>query len=177
MIYYSLDESPLQIDHIGYCKGPNALLRIGQNIIVIGRIRSRPHNILNRFQNILKVVITTQKEKSALPVKRHLHMCQCCINKEASASVRHTLTCSWRDKFWSCSWRRERERHTHSFERTFCICLSYILALYWLSIIRKFWWVFSPMSVSQDKWCVSCDCVFLSDPILCYCYLLKWKEI
>jgi hypothetical protein len=44
--------------------GPNPLLRIGQMIIIIGRIRSRP-------QNILKVVITTQFEKSALPVKRH----------------------------------------------------------------------------------------------------------
>jgi hypothetical protein len=32
----------LWIDHVGYCKGPNPLLRIGQNIIVIGRIRSRP---------------------------------------------------------------------------------------------------------------------------------------
>jgi hypothetical protein len=141
----------LWIDHVGYCKGPNPLLRIGQNIIVIGRRRSRPQNILKRPQNILKVVITTQKEKSALPVKRHLHMCQCCINKEASASVRHTLTCSLRDKFWSCSWRREREREAHSWERTFCICLSYLLALYWLSIIRKFYWVFSPMRVSQDK--------------------------
>jgi hypothetical protein len=39
------------------------------------------------------------------------------------------------------------------------------MALYWLSIIRKFCWVFSPMRVSQDKCCVSCDCVFLSDPI------------
>jgi hypothetical protein len=37
-------------------------------------------------------------------------MCQSCINKEASASLRHTLTCSLRDKFRSFSWRRERER-------------------------------------------------------------------
>jgi hypothetical protein len=141
-------------DQIPFC-------RIGQNIIVIGRRRSRPQNILKRPQNILKVVITTQKEKSALPVKRHLHTCQCCINKEASTSVRHTLTCSLRDKFRSCSWRRERERErgererererAHLWERTFCICLSYLLALYWLSIIRKFCWVFSPMRVSQDK--------------------------
>jgi hypothetical protein len=134
----------LQIDHVGYCKRPNPLLWIGQNIIVIGRIRSRP-------QNILKVVITTQIEKSSLPVKRHLHTCQSCINKEVSSSLRHTLTCSLRSKFHSCSWRREREREGHFWERTFCICLSYLLALYWLSIIRKFCWVFSPMRVSQDK--------------------------
>jgi hypothetical protein len=64
----------LWIDHVGNCKRPNPLLRIGQNIIVIGRIRSQPQNILKRPQNILKVVITTQIEKSALPVKRHLHV-------------------------------------------------------------------------------------------------------
>jgi hypothetical protein len=92
-------------------KGPNPLLRIGHNVIVIGRKRSRPQNISKRPRNIIKVVITTQKKKSALPVKGHSHMCQSCINKEASASLRHTLTCSLRDKFRSCSWReRERER-------------------------------------------------------------------
>jgi hypothetical protein len=51
--------------------GPNPLLRIGQMIIIIGRIRSRPQQILKRPQNTLKVVITTQFEKSALSVKRH----------------------------------------------------------------------------------------------------------
>jgi hypothetical protein len=61
----------LRIDHVGYYKGPNPLLRIGQKIIVIGRIRSRPQKILKRPRNIIKVVITTQLEKSALPVKRH----------------------------------------------------------------------------------------------------------
>ena len=51
--------------------GPNPLLRIGQMLIIIGRIRSRPQQILKRPQNVIKVVITTQWEKSALPVKRH----------------------------------------------------------------------------------------------------------
>jgi hypothetical protein len=91
-------------------KGPNPLLRIGHNVIVIGRKRSRAQNISKRPWNIIKVAITTQEKKSALPVKGHSHMCQSCINKEASASLRHTLTCSLRDKFRSCSWRRERER-------------------------------------------------------------------
>jgi hypothetical protein len=60
---------------------------------------------------ILKVVITTQKKKSALLVKIHLHMCQNCINKEASTSFRHTLTCSSRDKFGAAvGEKRERER-------------------------------------------------------------------
>jgi hypothetical protein len=89
---------------------PNPLLWIGHNVIIIGRKRSRPQNISKRPRNIIKVVITTQEKKSALPVKGHSHTCQSCISKEASASLRHTLTCSLRDKFRSCNWRRERER-------------------------------------------------------------------
>jgi hypothetical protein len=119
LIYYSLDQSPLWIDHVDYCKGPNPLLWIGQNVIVIGGKRSRPHNILKKPRNIIKVVITTQKKNLALPVKRHFHMCQTCINKEASASLRHTLTCSLRDKFRSCSWIREREREVERERRIF----------------------------------------------------------
>jgi hypothetical protein len=52
-------------------KGPNPLLRIGHIVIVKGKRRSRLQNISKRSQNIIKVVITTQLEKSALPVKRH----------------------------------------------------------------------------------------------------------
>jgi hypothetical protein len=51
--------------------GPNPLLRIGQKTIVIGRIRSRPQQILKRPRNIIKVGLPTQFKKSALPVKRH----------------------------------------------------------------------------------------------------------
>jgi hypothetical protein len=103
LIYYSLDQSPLRIDHVDYCKEPNPLLRIGQNVIVIG--------IISWPQNILKVVITTQIEKSALPVKRHFHTCQTCINKEASASLRHTLTCSFERQVSELQLeKRERER-------------------------------------------------------------------
>jgi hypothetical protein len=129
-------------------KGPNPLLRIGHNIIVIGKRRSWPQNILKKPQNIIKVVITTQEKKSTLPVKIHFHTCRTCINKEASTSLRYTLTCPLRGKFWSCSWRREREREVHIWERNFCTCLSYLLELYWLSILRKFCWVFFPMRVS-----------------------------
>jgi len=52
-------------------KGPNPLLQIGHNIIVIGKGRSWPQNISKRPWNKIKVVITTQIKKSALPVKRH----------------------------------------------------------------------------------------------------------
>jgi hypothetical protein len=40
-------------------------------IIIIGRIKSHPQQILKRPQNVIKVAITTQLEKLALPVKRH----------------------------------------------------------------------------------------------------------
>jgi hypothetical protein len=93
-------------------KGPNPLLRIGHNIIVIGKRRSRPQNISKRPQNIIKVVITTQEKKLALPVKGHSHMFQSCIKKEASASLRHTLTCSFERQVSELQLeKRERERH------------------------------------------------------------------
>jgi hypothetical protein len=109
-------------------------LRVGQNIIVIGRIRSQP-------QNILKVVITTQIEKLALPVKRHLYMCQSCINKEASASFRHTLTCLLRSKFQSCRERRERERGAflgEEFLYLFELSLGIVLAIYNKEVLLGF---------------------------------------
>jgi len=83
----------LWIDHVGYYKGPNPLLWIGHNVIVVGRKRIQP-------QNILKVVITTHNNKSALPMKRNLrpHVPDS-INKEASTSFGHTLTCSSKYKF------------------------------------------------------------------------------
>ena len=143
LIYYSLDQSPLWIDHVSYFKRTKSPFVDWSYCNCKGQRRSCPHNISKRPWNIIKVVITTQKNKSALPVKRHFHTCQTCINKEASASLRHTLTCSLRDKFQSCSWRRERE--AHSWERTFCICLSYLLALYWLSIVRKILLGFLPL--------------------------------
>jgi hypothetical protein len=45
--------------------GPNPLLQIGQKTIVIGRIRSRPQQILKGPRNIIKVGLPTQFEKSA----------------------------------------------------------------------------------------------------------------
>jgi hypothetical protein len=66
--------------------GPNPVLRIGQQTIVIGRIRSQPQQLLLRPINIIKVGLPTQSEKSTLPMKT-LHMCQTCIYREASASL------------------------------------------------------------------------------------------
>ena len=45
------------------------------------------------------------------------------------------------------------------FSSVLVYCLCIVLAIY----IKEFCWVFSPMRVSQDKYCVSCDCVSLSD--------------
>jgi hypothetical protein len=39
--------------------GPNPLLRIGQKTIVIGKIRSRPQQLLKRPINIIKVGLPT----------------------------------------------------------------------------------------------------------------------
>jgi hypothetical protein len=69
--------------------GPNPLLRIGQQTIIIGRIRSRPQQLLLRPRIKLKVGLPTQSERSALPVKT-LHTCHSCIYIEASASLYHT---------------------------------------------------------------------------------------
>jgi hypothetical protein len=59
------------------------------------------------------VVITTQKDKLAQPIKIHpsSHVPDC-INKEVSASFVHTLTCSSDHKFGVAvgEERRERER-------------------------------------------------------------------
>ena len=107
---------------------------IGQTLIVIGRMRSRPYNIL-------KVVITTQNKKSALPMKRHPHVPNC-INKEVGASFGHSLTCSLEHKFGAAVGEEGREREAHSWERTFCIVWFNLLALYWLSILKNFLWGF-----------------------------------
>jgi hypothetical protein len=61
--------------------GPNPLLRIGQKTSVLGRIRSRPQQLIKRPRNIIKVGLPTQIEKSALPVKRHFTRARTCINK------------------------------------------------------------------------------------------------
>jgi hypothetical protein len=122
-------------------KGPNPLLQIGHNVIVIGRKRSQPHNISKRPRNIIKVVITTQEKKSALPVKGHSYTCQSCINKEASTSLRRTLTFSLREKFQSCSWRRERERCTslgEDFLYLFELSLGIVLVVYIKEVLLGF---------------------------------------
>jgi hypothetical protein len=61
--------------------GPNPLLRIGQQTIIIGRIRSRPQQLIKKTQKYNKGGFTHPGEKSALPVKRHFTRARTCINK------------------------------------------------------------------------------------------------
>jgi hypothetical protein len=68
-------------------------------------------------------------------------MCQTCINKEASASLIHTVTCSLRDKFRSCSWRRKRERGAYLGEDIlylFELSLGIVLAIYNKEVLLGF---------------------------------------
>jgi hypothetical protein len=91
------------------------------------------------------VVITTQKEKLALPVKRHLHMCQCCINKEASASVKHTHLFIEREVPELQLKERERERERErgaslgeDFLYLFELSLGIVLAIYNKEVLLGF---------------------------------------
>jgi hypothetical protein len=124
--------------------GPNPLLWIGQQTIVIGRIRSRPQQLLLRPRNIIKVGLPTQSEKSALPMKK-IHTCQTCIYREASASLYHT-THLFIFKRQDATYQLERGRRVaHLLERTVCIGLSYLLTLYWKIMISKFLLGFLPL--------------------------------
>jgi hypothetical protein len=67
-------------------------------------------------------------------------------------------------KFGSCSWEKREERGALLSVGYSLVVWFIVLALYCLSILRKFCLVFSPMRVSEDKFYVSCDCVYLSDP-------------
>ena len=134
-------------------------------------MRSRP-------QEYIKVVITTQIEKSTLPVKRHLSSTPARLYKYERPAP-HLFIHSLVDQSASLELQLEKKRERGAFLGEhflylFELSLGIVLAIY---IKEVFFSVFSPMRVSQDKWCVSYDCVFLSDPILCYFYLVKWKEL
>jgi hypothetical protein len=52
-----------------------------------------------------------------------------------------TLTCSLKDKFWSCSWRRERERDAslgEDFLYMFELSLGIVLAIYIKNVLLGF---------------------------------------
>jgi hypothetical protein len=68
-------------------------------------------------------------------VKSHLPGC---INKEASTSFGHTLTCSSENKFGAAVGEERRERETHSWERTFFLSLGIVLAIYIKEVFAGF---------------------------------------
>jgi hypothetical protein len=157
--------------------GPNPLLRIGQWTIVIGRIRSRPQQLLLRPRNKLKVGLPTQSERSALPVKT-LHTCQSCIYREASASLYHT-THLLILKRQAATYQLERGRRVaHLLERTICIGLSYllniVLAIYDKEVFAGF---SSPRGFPRINVVSLVNVYFSVILFLCCSYLLKCKEL
>jgi hypothetical protein len=68
--------------------GPNPLLRISHRTIIMGRIRSRPQQLLLRPKINLKVGLPTQSERSALPVKP-FDTCQSCIYRTLVPHFNH----------------------------------------------------------------------------------------
>jgi hypothetical protein len=86
--------------------GPNPLLRIGHRTIIMGRIRSRPQQLLLRPRINLKVGLPTQSERSALPVKPS-HTCQSCIYRRLAPHFITQLTCSLSYEA-SCNYQLER---------------------------------------------------------------------
>jgi hypothetical protein len=153
--------------------GPNPLLRIGQRKIIIGRIRSRPQQLLLRPINKLKVGLPTQSERSALPVKT-LHTCQSCIYREASASLYHTThLLILKRQAAITSWREER-RVAHLLERTICIGLSYLLNIV-LAIYDKevFVGFSSPRGFPRINVVSLVNVYFSVILFLCCSYLLK----
>jgi hypothetical protein len=158
--------------------GPNPLLRIGHRTIVIGRIRSRPQQLLLRPRIKLKVGLPTQSERSALPVKP-FHTCQSCIYREASASLYHTthLLIFLRGKLQLPVGERRR-RVAHLLERTICIGLSYllniVLAIYDKEVFAGF---SSPRGFPRINVVSLVNVYFSVILFLCCSYLLKCKEL
>jgi hypothetical protein len=125
--------------------GPNPLLWIGQQTIIIGRIRSRPHQLLLRPRNIIKVGLPTHIEKSALPVKRQCTRVRLVYIKRPVPHFDTQHTCSF-SKRQAATYQLERGRRVaHLLERTICIGLSYLLTLYWQFMISKFLLGFLPL--------------------------------
>jgi hypothetical protein len=157
--------------------GPNPLLRIGQQTIVIGRIRSLPQQLLLRPRNKLKVGLPTQSERSALPVKT-LHTCQSCIYREASASLYYT-THLLILKTQAAIYQLERGRRVaHLLERTISIGLSYLLNIV-LTIYDKevFVGFSSPRGFPRINVVSLVNVYFSVILFLCCSYLLKCKEL
>jgi hypothetical protein len=156
--------------------GPNPLLRIGQQTIVIGRIRSRPQQLLLRPRNKLKVGLPTQSERLALPVKT-LHTCQSCIYREASASLYHT-THLLILKRQVATYQLEREKSGASFGEDYLywfeLSLDIVLAIYDKEVFAGF---SSPRGFPRINVVSLVNVYFSVILFLCCSYLLKCKEL
>jgi hypothetical protein len=96
LIYYSLDQSPLWIDHVGYFKRTISPFvdwsycncKRKKKKSALEYIKEAPKHNKGGYNHPVEEVNPASEET--------LHTFQSCINKEASASLRHTkLTCSF----------------------------------------------------------------------------------
>ena len=74
LIYYSLDQSPLWIDHVSYCKRQ-------KKKSAPKYIKEAPKHNKGGYNHPVGEVGPASEET--------LHTCRSCINKEASASLRY----------------------------------------------------------------------------------------
>ena len=153
-------------------KGPNPLLQIGHIIIVKDKKKKSAPEYIKEALKHNKGGYNHPVGEVSPASEEKLHTCQSCINKEASTSLRHTThLLIWETSFGIAV--REGERVAHLWERIFCISLSYLLALYWLSIIRKCCWVFFPRGFPRIN-VVSLVIVYFS-MILYYAIVIYWN--
>jgi hypothetical protein len=103
-------------------------------------------NIICKLRRLIKVVLTTKKTSQTYPVKRHLsNTCPVCINKGIQCLI-ISLTHSAHlvRKFGSCSWEKKEERGALPSLGYSLVFWFIVLALYWISILRKFLLGFLP---------------------------------
>jgi hypothetical protein len=89
LIYYSLDQSPLWIDHVGYFKRTKSPFadwsycncKRKKKKSVPKYIKEAPKHNKGGYNHPVGEIGPANEET--------LHMCQSCINKEASASLRY----------------------------------------------------------------------------------------
>jgi hypothetical protein len=104
LIYYSLDQSPLWIDHVGYCiRTKSAFADWSKDNCNRQNKKSTPEDI-KEAPKYIKGGYNHPVGEVGPASEETLHTCQFCINKEASASLRHTThLLILRDKFRNCS--------------------------------------------------------------------------
>ena len=132
---------------------------------------------VNSSPRVYKVVLTTLGRSQPYLVKKH--------NPSSSSTGIYKwgwcLTCSFTHSLIQCTYLEGICRCSRKEKRSACSVLVYswcfrlslgiVLVIYYWGC---FCWVFSPMRVSQDKFCVPCDCVSFSDPLYVVVLEMHW---